>query len=47
MYGLCSGTAKIVGLVVCGAAVLACAAAIQFTCTQHNRPSYRVPFYVS
>jgi APA family basic amino acid/polyamine antiporter len=34
-----------IGLGVCAGLCLAFSAAIHFTCTQHDRPSYRVPLF--
>jgi hypothetical protein len=45
IYGLCHDTPKTVGLSVCAGLALAFAVAIHFGCTQHDRPSYRVPFF--
>lgn len=45
IYALCSGTPKVIGLAITGGLVLALCVAIQFACTQHDRPSYRVPLF--
>jgi hypothetical protein len=47
VYGLTEfgGTPKIIGLAVTAALAIAFAVAIQFTCKQHDRPSYRVPAF--
>lgn len=34
-----------IGLIITGVLTLILSAAIQFTCTQHDRPAYRVPLF--
>lgn len=45
VFGLTEGTAKLAGLVATAALVIIFAAALHFTCVQHDRPSYRVPLF--
>jgi hypothetical protein len=45
IYGLTSGPPKYTGLGITGGLVLVFCVLIQFTCTQHDRPSYRLPLF--
>lgn len=45
VFALATGIGKSVGMAVCAAAVLVPCILLHFTCHQHNRPAYRVPFF--